>query len=197
LKYVIYISEWLPNPNGPDAKGEFVEIYNSGDAPVGLNGWVLKTENGKKISLAGRSIPAGGYLAIKRSQIKFTLRNNDGGLALYGSGGALVERASFIGAAPEGKSFSRVDYGIAPVGHFAFMDPTPGAPNKTINNTISANEYPFSVPLNAPFSSIQFLAIMVGVAMLLVGLIMYGTLSNEDLSKLFFKGNNEVRRETG
>ena len=36
---MVFINEWLPNPNGADAKGEFIELWNSGNAPINLSGW--------------------------------------------------------------------------------------------------------------------------------------------------------------
>ncbi len=42
----IYISEILPNPDGDDAEGEFVEIYNAGDRPLNLFNWILDDMEG-------------------------------------------------------------------------------------------------------------------------------------------------------
>ena len=66
---------------------------------------------------------------------------------LYGPGGQVIDSASFAGAAPEGKSFSRVDYGTAAIAHFAFEYPTPGATNKTIDTAVAAQNYPLGVSL--------------------------------------------------
>ena len=38
---MLYINEWLPNPVGNDATGEFIELYNSGTTGVSLNGYSL------------------------------------------------------------------------------------------------------------------------------------------------------------
>lgn len=189
---MIYLNEWLPNPVGPDAAGEFIELYNSGAAPMDLTGWVLKTENSKKFSLAGRVVPARGYLVLRRSVTKLSLRNTDGGLSLYGASGALVDHAEFFGSAPEGQSFSRVSYGASAAGQFAFTDSTPGAANKTVDIAITARWYPFGVSLTRRLDSSGFFAIMMGTAVLLAGLIIYVTKANEDLSKLFFGRNEKI-----
>ncbi len=175
-----------------DAKGEFAELYNSGSVAISLSGWILKTENGKKFSLAGRSVPAHGYLLLPRSTTKLPLRNTDGGLFLYGPGGALVDSGNFLGTAPEGQSFSRIDYRTGPAQHFAFVDPTPGAPNKTMGAAIAVNEYPRGIPLSRPLENSQFFAIMMGTAALITGLLIYVIRSNEDLSKLFLEGDKKT-----
>jgi hypothetical protein len=192
---VIFINEWLPNPVGADAAGEFVELYNNGDTSVSLSGWVLKTENGKKFSLAGRSVAAHGYLVLKRSATKLALRNTDGGLSLYDPRGALVDGGNFLGSAPEGKSFSRADYGASPAQHFAFADPTPGAPNKAAPALVAKHAYPLNAPLSRQLESFGFFGIMMGTAILLLGLIIYVIKAHEELSELFFQRDEEIRRD--
>lgn len=194
---MVYINEWLPNPTGADAMGEFIELYNNGGAVVNLSGWIIKTENGKKFSLAGRSISAHGYLVLKRSVTKLSLRNTDGGLSLYDARGILIDHGDFSGDAFEGKSFSRVDRGTGLVEHYAFVSPTPGAQNKTVNVTVAIREYPAGVRLNVQFTSAEFFAIMMGTAILLAGLILYVAKSHEDLSNLFFGRDGKARREAG
>jgi hypothetical protein len=190
---VVFINEWLPNPTGPDVAREFIELYNDGAQPVGLGGWAIKTENGKKFSLSGRGIVARGYLVLKRSETKLSLRNESGGISLYDAKGVLVDQARFLGSAPEGKSFSRVDYGAEKIEHFTFVDPTPGVANKTVNTAIAVQEYPRGVPLNRRLESSEFLAIMVGTAAVLAGLIIYVLKANEDLSELFFGRDAKTR----
>jgi hypothetical protein len=189
---VVFINEWLPNPVGVDAAGEFIELYNSGSGAVGLDGWVLATGKNKKFSLMGRSIPAYGYLVLKKSATKLALRNADGELSLYSPGGALVDSGDFLGSALTGKSFSRVDYGVGPAQHFAFVDPTPGAPNKATPIVIADHTYPVGVPLGHQLESFGFFGIMMGTAVLFVGLVVYVIKTNKDLSELFFRRDEEV-----
>ena len=189
---MIYINEWLPDPAGADAKGEFVELYNDGPVAVNLRGWTLKTENNKKFSLPGRIVPAHGYLLLGRAAVKLSLRNTDGGLSLYGANGILVDDANFFGTAPEGKSFSRVVRNADGVQSFIFIDPTPGAANGAIDTVIAVRRYPLDAPLNHPLNSFGFFAIMMGTAALLLGLILYAIKTNSDLSKLFFRRNEKI-----
>ena len=188
---MIFINEWFPNPAGADAVGEFVELYNSGFAAVDLGGWRLQTENGKKYSLDGKKISAGGYLTLARAQTKLTLRNTDGALALYDAAGALIDRGTFYGSAPEEKSFSRADHEplaaeSSGVTHFAFAAPTLGTKNATFDAAVAVREYARGIPLNHPLDTSGFFAIMMGTAAALSGLLLYVAKNHEDLSKLFF-----------
>jgi len=183
---VIYINEWLPNPAGPDAGGEFVELYNSA-AAVQLNRWTLLVDGKKKVSLAGFSVPSRGYLVLKKSNAKIALKNTNGGLSLYGPDGRLVDSASFLGTAPEGRSYSRVDYGAADVQHFAFTLPSPGSKNKTEIAQIASRGYPAGVPLNPSDMGIPaFLGYLIGVAALLPAIISYAIQKNKKISELLF-----------
>jgi hypothetical protein len=189
---MLYINEWFPNPVGNDASGEFVEIYNSGSAAVSLNGYMFGTGAKKKFSLSGYTIAPGGYLVLKHAQDKLTLKNTNGALLLYDPGGQVVDSASFAGAAPEGKSYSRVDYGTAPITHFAFTYPTPGAANKTIDTTVSAQSDPIGVPLSAPLSSVAFIVLMFSIASFFLLFFIYVIKKNRNISNFFFGGNEKV-----
>src|SRR3989338_6477825 len=52
---MVQISEWLPNPAGADAEGEWIELWNSGQESVPLQGWRLTDAAGRSFRLgAGR-----------------------------------------------------------------------------------------------------------------------------------------------
>ena len=188
---MLYINEWLPNPIGNDAAGEFIELYNSGAVMAKLDGWALGDGAKKMFSLSGYTIPSGGYLVLKKVQDKLSLKNTDGEVLLYGSDGRVVDQASFAGAAPEGKSFSRTDHGAAPVAHFAFEYPTPGAANRTIDTTVSVQRYPIGVPLSRQLSPLSFIILMAGVATFFLLFFIYAIQKNRDLSNLLFGGDEE------
>ncbi|HEY5221262.1 MAG TPA: lamin tail domain-containing protein [Candidatus Paceibacterota bacterium] len=190
---MLYINEWLPNPIGNDAVGEFIELYNGGATPADLNGYALGDGTKKKFSLTGYSIPPGGYLVLNHAQDKLTLKNTGGALWLYGPHGRVVDSASFSGAAPEGKSFSRVDYSAAPIAHFAFEYPTPGTANKTIDTTVSVNDYPLGVPLaSSQLSSAAFIVLTAGVASFFLLFFIYVIRQNRNISNLFFGRDEEA-----
>ena len=183
---VVFVNEWLPNPAGPDAPGEFAELLNGGPSAVDLAGWRIVTEKGKTFALGGRSVPPRGFLLLTRRTTGLTLRNSDGGLLLYAPDGALEDRAAFQGSAPEGKSFSRANYDSGPEAHFVWASPTPGAPNALPAAPVVETSVPaFGTPLGAQFTAVDFFAIMIGAAALTTGLIFHVIKKHEDLSKLF------------
>lgn len=188
---MVFINEWLPNPSGADAKGEFIELFNNGNSPVSLSGWSLATKNGKYFSLSGHSIAAGGYLILPRSETKLTLKNSEETILLYNGQGRLVDRSSFSGAAPDGQSFNRINYGTDGSQHFAFGFTTPGAVNDpALQVRIARDSYALNIPVNqTPINGIQFTFLFVGAAALMTGLIMYAIKENENLSQLFFERN--------
>ncbi len=189
---MVYINEWFPNPVGADAVGEFIELYNDGSSAIKLDGWYLQATAKKKFFLTGRSIPAHGHLVLKTSVTKLSLRNTDGELFLYRADGTAADRGKFFGSAPEGQSFSRADYDAGPAQHFAFAEPTPGAPNAAAAAVIAVRAYPVGIPINRHLESWEFFAIMMGTAVLIAGIIFYATKTNEDLSKLFFGRDERV-----
>jgi hypothetical protein len=190
---MLYINEWFPNPVGADATSEFVEFYNSGGSAVSLNGYTLGAGAKKKFSLANNTIQPSGYLVFKKAQTKLALKNSDGALFLYGPGGQVVDRANFEGSAPEGKSFSRIDYGTTSAQHFVFTDPTPGARNKTVNTMISSVNYPEGVSLVPQLSVSALFLLLIGVASTILLLFLYIFAKNENLSHYLFRGDETTR----
>lgn len=189
---MIYINEWFPNPVGNDNAGEFIELYNSGNAPVSLGGYSLSDGGKKQFSLASYSISANGYLVLNHAQTKLALKNTNGGLWLYGSGGQLIDSASFTGAAPEGKSYSRVDYSAAQIGHFAFLYPTPGEQNKSYDNSVAAQNYPIDVSLSHQLSPLSFLALLISTPLFFLLFFIYVTRTNRNISNFFFGGDEKT-----
>jgi hypothetical protein len=188
---MIYINEWFPNPVGNDATGEFIELYNSGASVASLDGYTIGDAAKKKFSLTGYSIPPGGYLVLKHAQDKLTLKNTDGAVSLYGSNGQVIDAANFTGMAPEGKSYSRVNYSAASIAHFVFEYPTPGAANETMDTMVSANNYPLGVPLSPQLPPAGFAGLMVGVASFFLLFFIYAIQKNRNISKFFFGGDEE------
>ena len=65
----VRINELLPDPEGDDAGGEFVELFNPGPDLVSVAGWSLwsatSTFNGPDVVLgAGMGVPRGGFLVL-------------------------------------------------------------------------------------------------------------------------------------
>ncbi len=191
---MIFINEWLPNPTGNDAKGEFVELFNNGNGSVNLSGWKIGVGGKKDFSLNGYSIAAHGYLLLSRTKTKLTLKNSDASLFLYDAAGKLTDQSAFVGTAPEGQSFSRINYGTDPSQHFAFEDPTPGVANKiTASTQITNNQYPVGIPLNNSSLSIIMVVVMaISLSLALAGILLYALRQDEDLQELFFGKNQGI-----
>jgi hypothetical protein len=189
---MLYINEWFPNPVGNDNAGEFIELYNSGSTALNLDGYHLSDGAKKQFPLAGYSISANGYLTLNHDQSKLTLKNSSGSLWLYGPDGSIVDAASFKGVAPEGKSYSRVNYSNAGIGHFTFLYPTPGEKNKAFDATVSTRNYPPGVSLSSHLSPISFLALFISVPLFFLLFFIYVTRTNRNISNFFFRRDEEV-----
>jgi len=200
----VIINEWLPNPVGDDAAGEWIELFNPdppGGAPQTLSGYRIENGAGKKYLFTSVAIDPQEYLLLPRTLTKLTLRNQDETLSLYNSAGATIDESHFVGTAPEGKSFGRVG---APNGADAsaaartaaaarsmFLAPTPGEPNQ-LSQTASAvsataQNFSYGIPLNPshPTADAIFGAIALGVGLSYAINTIIGR--NEELSNLFFK----------
>ncbi len=165
---MIIINEFLSNPVGTDASGEWVELYNSGQDAADLSGWRIQNSSGKSYVL-DQTAPPGGYLVLHRSQAKLTLRNSGEDLKLFDPAGGLRSEASFIGSAPEGKSIGFSG------GHYVLMQPTPGAENSRNALSFPALEYPLDRPLAAGlgFWSMTGLALGIGALLAATAIFLY------------------------
>ena len=182
---MLIINEFLPNPEGADAAGEWVEFRNIGDASVSLAGWHLKTENGKSVALPAKTIDPGEYLVVSRQAAKFTLKNQNGALTLLNPGGRSVDTLAFVGDAPEGKSVNRGGAG------YTFAAPTPGAANVETKLALIGAE-PIPGPLFLPGGALPAVLSGLAIALLLAGLMTFLVQKNHALRELFFGGNEKT-----
>ncbi|MDO8574147.1 MAG: lamin tail domain-containing protein [bacterium] len=182
---MVYINEWLPNPVGKDAEGEWVELWNDSDSPVSLVGWKLQSKDGKSVFLGG-SIGPQEYIGFRRQSIKVTLHNIDGELTLYNPSGR-ADRQSFFGEAPEGKSFARTEAGT-----YLFTEPTFGYENKfEVQENLVGNIYSSGVLVEGELGGLGFFGLVLGVAVVLTGLALFVVKRNENLSNLLFRRDEE------
>jgi hypothetical protein len=205
---VIFISEWLPNPTGPDASGEFIELYNDASAAMDLRGWRLgagtatTTEDGaqaviaartKPFSLTGVVVPGKGYRVLRHAEDGLSLKNTDGALLLYGPDGRVADAARFAGSAPEGKSFSRTDYARNSSQPFLFTDPTPGAANAPGNDAIHVVRYREGVPLNPGPADASIFLSAIALAALIAFSFIYAVKKSDHLSHRIFGRDEDAR----
>jgi len=119
------ISEFFPNPIGKDSGNEWIELFNDSENAVNLNGWQIKDTSGKTFIFKNQIIVPHEYLVLDNKTTKISLNNNNETLFLYDAKGNLIDKATFTGAASEGKSLIRQN------NQFVFTnEPTPGETNK-------------------------------------------------------------------
>ena len=68
----VLINEIMYHPSSENPAQEYIELYNSGAAPVTLTGW--KFTNGVSFTFPVSSIAAGGYLAVAANSAAFTAK---------------------------------------------------------------------------------------------------------------------------
>ena len=123
--FTLVINELLPNPQGDDTTGEWIELKNEGNDEATLAGLTISDESGATYAFTTQQnqLPPRGLLLISRSQSKITL-NNDGDMIVLKFQGKEIARAAY-GKSEEGMSFARDD-----AGNYAWTTaPTPGAIN--------------------------------------------------------------------
>lgn len=130
----VQLSEVLPNPEGDDAAGEFIELLNCDSRTLNLTGWLLSVGT-RKHQLAGEyaTVESGAWLSLSRSISKLTLRNSGGdSVTLLQPDGTVVDKVEYS-TAPSGQSYAKVE-----IEWQWTAAPTPGA----VNQVISPNELP-------------------------------------------------------
>ncbi len=130
------INELVPDPQGDDQNGEFIEIYNFSDNKVNLLGWKLKDVSGAEYVFPDVDVEKGEYKALYYKDTKITLNNSGDAISFYDPNGDLI---------------SAVDYQESEEGHtYGYSGdlwqwsrfPTPGEEN------IFRKDYPRGVYIN-------------------------------------------------
>ena len=138
----VIINEIFANPSGaenaPMPGGEWVELYNTGDWSIDVNGWYLYDSydnhalpvNAANVAGGSTLIPSGGYLVVFRNgDADFSLNNDDDTVRLFNDQiglGTLIDSQSYINP-DEDKTWSGMPNGLG-----AWSDnhtPTPGGAN--------------------------------------------------------------------
>ncbi len=142
----VVISEILPNPDGDERQGEWVELSNTTCNDMDLCAWWLDDEEGgsKPFALAGQRIEAQGALLIQRRTSGITLDNDDDRVRLLATAtGAEIPSTGdtrnkrvvqevLYDHAPPGKSFALRQDGV-----FVWTPyRTPGEPNRFVDTDV-------------------------------------------------------------
>jgi len=123
----VVISEFLPNPSGSDAEGEWIELWNMGSDEVNLSEWVLDDEDGGSSPFTipkDTVISGGGYLVFNRSQTKIALNNNGDHVRLLSPDEIVKSEAIYTGSVKDNQSYNLVESE-----YVLSTTPTPGAKN--------------------------------------------------------------------
>lgn len=156
------ISEFLPNPIGKDTEGEWIKLFNNSQEAVDLSGWQIKDASGKAFFLKNKIGP-GQYSVLDYKTTKISLNNNPETLFLYDQKGNLIDKAEFVGVAPEGKSLIRQN------SQFIFTDkPTPGkanAPENLTASVVAAGGPSLDGPAIINNSQLNFTNLLIGLFM--------------------------------
>jgi hypothetical protein len=152
----VIISEFIPNPKGPDTENEWIELFNQSDQIANLTGWQLddQTEGSQPFVFPVNSfIAPHQFLVLRRPITKLALNNDRDQVRLIYPDGSLASQVSYSGEKKEGFSiaFDGQDY-------FWTKIPTPGmaniiSPNDLENgnkNLSNNNPQPFTQETQEP-----------------------------------------------
>jgi len=112
-EFVVYsnlvrINELLPDPDGNDEEGEYIELYNADSVNIDLTNWKLKDSLNSTYALTG-NINADEYIVVYRRESKITLNNSSGdSIKLYSPDNVLVSEVNYSKSVP-GSSYSYFD----------------------------------------------------------------------------------------
>ncbi|MBU1148610.1 lamin tail domain-containing protein, partial [Patescibacteria group bacterium] len=109
----IIISEVLPNPEGSDTEGEFIELYNTGQVSVDLIGWQLGDASSRVYTIAADDLPpktitGQAYLAIFRPISGIALNNSGDQVVLYHPNQQITDQVEY-GNSFEGQSYALIE----------------------------------------------------------------------------------------
>lgn len=102
----IFFSELLPDPEGDDTLGEFIEIGNAEDAEIDVTGWTITNAAGKNDTLTVSLAPKARY-AFVYAETKVALTNSGTTLTLRDATGRVADTVTYPGPAKTGKAYAR------------------------------------------------------------------------------------------
>ena len=132
----IFISEFLPDPEGEDSGKEWIEIVNTSERIEDISHWGISTDR-EKITFVfpdGSYISPKGFLLLSSSVTNISLPNNGGSVFLFYPSGDVAQEIKYD-KIEEGYSIARKtkDY-------FYTKTPTPGMENIISGNSEAKEE---------------------------------------------------------
>ncbi len=103
----LIINELMPNPEGSDKEGEWIEIKNLSSFEINLNGWAIEDESSKKYIFGDETIGINEFLVLKYERTKISLNNDRESISLLSPNNQLASKIAYFKEAKEGLSFSR------------------------------------------------------------------------------------------
>ena len=123
----LILSEVLPDPEGDDELGEFIEIQNISTENVNLTGWRIEFKGGansKVFAMPASELKAGEWQAFYYQDTKIKFINSGGEIFLYAPSGDLVDYFNYP-KAKENQAWGRTCAGES------WLAPSPGIKNHT------------------------------------------------------------------
>lgn len=143
---VIRITEILPNPVSNESTEEFIELYNSGEIAVAIDGWEIVLLSGMKyIFPRGEILMPKEYRAYSRKTTNLALKNSGGErVRLYAqNANRASDEVRYAENVVRGQGYARDS-----AGRFQWTkQPTPGA-----QNTFTNDNRPPDVVIEGPLS---------------------------------------------
>lgn len=136
----VVINELLPDPQGSDTDGEWVELYNSSDRDVLLKGCYLK-DVAKTFYFTDQAIAGLGFLILLYKETKINLNNSGDSVELFAPSGEPLSAVSYEKSPASGYAWSKKEGG----NYDWTTTPTPGEkniipPKKEYSKKIKFNE---------------------------------------------------------
>lgn len=104
----VIINEFIPDPDGSDDGQEWIELKNTSDHAVSLNGWKLDDIEGgsSPYTFVTETIASESFLILSNGITKITLNNTNDSVRLINPEGAVTDQTSYTKTVT-GKSFAR------------------------------------------------------------------------------------------
>jgi len=94
----IIINELLPDPEGQDTQGEFIELYNNSDNNINLFGCFIDDDEAGPAAYyfpINTIILAKGFLVLERKQTNIALNNSYDGVRLFNPLGGIIDEVYY------------------------------------------------------------------------------------------------------